>query len=473
MAKILIADDERSICEAFAALITAEGHTPLIASNGDEAIERVRRDAPQAVFLDVRMPGKDGLATLMEINRIAPGTPVVIMTAYGTLQTAAAAFSNNAFDYLGKPLELAQARQVLRRALHRTAEIAVPVPLAAAAQRRAQRGVLVGQSAAMQEIFKLIVLLAGNDLSVLVQGESGVGKELVARAVHAQGMRASLPFVAVNCAAIPENLIESELFGHEKGAFTDAREARAGRFEAAGRGTLLLDEISEMPLHLQSKLLRVLQERSFERIGSSAATAFNARLIAASNQDLRRAVREGKFREDLYHRLNIVSIQVPPLRERREDIGLLVQEMLQRANEEIGKRLRGIEPPALAQLQSHSWPGNVRELEHVIKRSVLLARGDSLTVHDLQIDASIEGPAGVASEPDWALELQSIANGLLARSENQDAQDVYGYAVGRFESALVAAALQRTGGNRAAAAKILGISRATLRSKMPGTDDAD
>lgn len=479
MAKVLIADDERSICDAFAALIESEGHTPLIAANGLEALERVQSDQPDAVFLDVRMPGQDGLVTLAAIRRVAPGMPVIIMTAYGTLQTAATAFSHNAFDYLGKPLELATARKVLRRALHRPGTADAPAAAAAAeavplanSRKPLARPVLVGQSAAMQEIFKLIVLLAGNDLSVLIQGESGAGKELVARAVHAQGARAAQPFVAVNCAAIPETLIESELFGHEKGAFTDAREARAGKFEAAGRGTILLDEISEMPLHLQSKLLRVLQERSFERVGSSSPTPFHARVIAASNQDLQRAVRNGKFREDLYHRLNIVSIQVPPLRERREDIPLLVGEMLQRANAEIGKQIRSAEPAALQLLQAHSWPGNVRELDHVIKRSVLLARGDTLTTHDLQLDP-IAAPGATAAdgEADWHQQLQTLANRLLAEPAAAAGGDLYDTALGRFEAALVDAALRRTAGNRAAAAKLLGISRATLRAKLPGADE--
>ncbi len=251
------------------------------------------------------------------------------------------------------------------------------------------RPVLVGQSAAMQELFKLIVRLADNDLTVLVQGESGVGKELVARAIHESGLRASSPFVAVNCAAIPEQLIESEFFGHERGAFTDAKSARVGRFEAAGTGTLFLDEISELPLHLQSKLLRVLQERSFERVGSLTALPFQARLICASNRDLDAAVKAGAFREDLYHRVNIVTLTVPPLRDRREDIPELVHALIRRASREIGKSIESVEQEVLDRLRSQPWPGNVRELEHVIKRSLLSAHGPVLTVHDL----------GLAQEP--------------------------------------------------------------------------
>ncbi len=365
MARVLVADDERSICEAFGLLLEAEGHTPLIASTGEGALRLVRTERPDLVFVDVRMPGMDGLAVLKEIRRSNPTLPVVVMTAYGTLDTAAEALRNEAFDYLGKPLDLGQIRQVLQRALHAPAPESqtTSVPIGADA---GSRPTLVGQSAPMQELFKLIVMLADNDLTALVQGESGVGKELVARAIHASGARSREPFVAINCAAIPEQLIESELFGHERGAFTDAKSARTGRFEAAGQGTLFLDEISELPLHLQSKLLRVLQERSFERVGSLTPVPFRARLVCASNRDLASAVAAGTFREDLYHRVNIVTLQVPPLRERREDIPELVQALVQRANREVGKAITSVEQAVLDNLKARDWPGNVRELEHVI-----------------------------------------------------------------------------------------------------------
>ncbi len=370
MARVLVADDERSICEAFGLLLEAEGHTPLIASTGEGALRLVRTERPDLVFVDVRMPGMDGLEVLKEIRRSNPTLPVVVMTAYGTLDTAAEALRNEAFDYLGKPLDLGQIRQVLQRALHAPApgSQTTSVPVGADA---GSRPTLVGQSAPMQELFKLIVMLADNDLTALVQGESGVGKELVARAIHASGARSREPFVAINCAAIPEQLIESELFGHERGAFTDAKSARTGRFEAAGQGTLFLDEISELPLHLQSKLLRVLQERSFERVGSLTSVPFRARLVCASNRDLASAVAAGTFREDLYHRINIVTLQVPPLRERREDIPELVQALVQRANREVGKAITSVEQAVLDNLKARDWPGNVRELEHVISRSLL------------------------------------------------------------------------------------------------------
>ncbi len=468
MARVLVADDERSICEAFVLLLEAEGHTPLTASTGEEALRLVRATRPDMVFVDVRMPGMGGLALLKEIRRFDPALPVVVMTAYGTLETAAEALRNEAFDYLGKPLDLAQIRQVMRRALH------TPVPPSETASvppggDADLRPTLVGQSAAMQELFKLIVMLADNDLTVLVQGESGVGKELVARAIHASGARAQEPFVAINCAAIPEQLIESELFGHERGAFTDAKAARAGRFEAAGQGSLFLDEISELPLHLQSKLLRVLQERSFERVGSLSPLPFRARLVCASNRDLASAVAAGAFREDLYHRVNIVTLQVPPLRERRDDIPELVQALVQRANREVGKAITSVELAVLDRLKTRDWPGNVRELEHVIKRSVLVARGPVLTTHDLSFDqesgaASDEG-RGLLDNLLSALDAQAA---LLVNAAGRGEADVavHELAMGRLEQALIRAALQATAGNQVAAARLLGISRSTLRSKV-------
>jgi len=468
MARVLVADDERSICEAFVLLLEAEGHTPLTASTGEEALRLVRTARPDLAFVDVRMPGMGGLALLKEIRRFDPALPVVVMTAYGTLETAAEALRNEAFDYLGKPLELAQVRQVMRRALHAPAPPSETTSVPPG-EGPGLRPTLVGQSAAMQELFKLIVMLADNDLTVLVQGESGVGKELVARAIHASGARAHEPFVAINCAAIPEQLIESELFGHERGAFTDAKAARTGRFEAAGQGTLFLDEISELPLHLQSKLLRVLQERSFERVGSLSPLPFRARLVCASNRDLASAVAAGAFREDLYHRVNIVTLQVPPLRERRDDIPELVQALVQRANREVGKAITSVELAVLDKLKGRDWPGNVRELEHVIKRSVLVARGPVLTVHDLSFDQE-PAPPGKEGPPPLdsllgALDAQAALLIDLARRGDTGVA-VHELAIGRLEQALIRAALAATAGNQVAAARLLGISRSTLRSKV-------
>lgn len=468
MAKILVADDERSICDAFRVLIASEGHTALVAANGTEALRLVRAERPHAAFLDIRMPGLDGLAVLEQIAEIDPALPVTIMTAHGTLESASRALRANAFEYLGKPLELDQVRRVLRRALHRRKADAEEPAASRAPLESDARPTLIGQSRAMQELFKLIVLLGSNDLTVLVLGESGVGKELVARAVHDGGRRSREPFVAVNCAAIPETLIEAELFGHERGAFTDARELRRGRFEAAAAGTLFLDEVSELPLALQSKLLRALQERTFERVGSAAPVALGARVIAASNRDLGAEVRAGRFRADLYHRLNLATLRVPPLRDRLEDLPALVAAIVARANREIGRDVERIEPEAIERLNAYDWPGNVRELEHVIKRSMLTSRGRSLSLHDLVIEADPDG--GGARHGDAALQAQRAAQAYVSArvTAGGDAErtDLFQQAVAAFESALVRAALAVTRGNQVAAARLLGISRTTLRLKV-------
>ena len=460
MSKVLIADDERSICQAFAQFLRLEGHTPLIASNGREALELLRREQPDAVFLDVRMPGMDGLEVLAQIRAERPELPVIVMTAYGTMDTAMAAMRQGAFDYLGKPVELPQLRTLLQRALHRPqvgSEEAVAQP---------EQTLLVGQSSAMQEIYKLMGLLTQNDLTVLVTGESGVGKELVARGIHLHSHRRDLPFVAVNCAAIPEQLLESELFGHEKGAFTGADSRRLGRCEAAGEGTLFLDEISELPLHLQSKLLRVLQERSFERVGSVTPLPLKARVIAASNRHLETEVEQGRFREDLYHRLKLVTLHIPPLRKRTDDIEALVYHFLRRANAELSKQVQSIEPEVLERLRQYHWPGNVRELEHTIKRSVLLAHGSLLTVHDLDLK-----PAAPAAPVSALNQLQAAARVALQQllSDPQSAeaeQGIFHTLVDITERELIDEALRLTQGNQVAASRLLGLHRTTMRNKI-------
>ena len=465
MAKVLIADDERAICEAFCDVLRADDHIPIVASTGDEALRLIEQEKPAAVFLDIRMPGRDGLSVLKEIHGRQPDLPVVVMTAYGTVDTAMQAMHGGAFDYLGKPVDLKRIRDVLSRALHKPASASATVDPTAAEPPNMRR--LVGRSAAMQEIFKLMGLLPGNDLTVLITGESGVGKELVAQAIHSHGQRRDQPFVAVNCAAIPVNLMEAELFGHEKGAFTDAREQHAGRFEAAGAGSVFLDEISELPYPLQSKLLRVLQERSFERIGSVKPQPLRARIIAASNRRLDALVEQGRFREDLYHRLDLVTLHVPPLRKRREDIEALTEHFLRVANHQIGKQIRGVEEAVLRRLKSHSWPGNVRELEHTIKRAVLVARGELISEYDLEIK-SAPGTASLSSDAAALDHLRAAArNALHSAVEQADGDEgVFQSLVSIAELAIIDEALAMTDGNQTAASRLLGLHRTTMRKKL-------
>jgi nitrogen regulation protein NR(I) len=466
MAKVLVADDEHGICQAFAELLHREGHSALLASTAEEALSLIESDTPDLAFLDVRMPGMSGLDLLAHVRKSHPGLPIVIMTAYGTMDTAVTAVQHGAFDYIGKPVELAQVRKLLERALHK------PDPGFHAAQStdspvEEDEQALVGQSAAMQEIFKLVGLLTGNEMTVLVTGETGVGKELVARAIHSHGNRRNEPFVAVNCAAIPENLVESELFGHEKGAFTGATGRRIGRFEAAGSGTLFLDEVSELPLHLQSKLLRVLQERCFEPVGGVTAMAVQCRIIAASNRDLKELVEQDRFREDLYHRLNLVTLRIPPLRKRPSDIPLLATHFLRRCRAELNKPLQSIEPAAMSLLQGHSWPGNVRELEHCIKRAALLAHGPILTTHDLELAAAespLDGPArGYTAE--LAEATRRAFHGSVQEPEGP-VPDLFHSLVAIVERALIKEALAHNDNNQVSAARVLGLHRTTLRKKL-------
>ena len=319
----------------------------------------------------------------------------------------------------------------------------------------------------MQEIFKLMGLLTSNDLTVLITGESGVGKELAARSIHRHGPRSGSSFVAVNCAAIPETLIESELFGHEKGAFTGADSRRMGRCEAATDGTLFLDEIGELPFHLQSKLLRVLQERSFERIGSVQSIPLTARIIAATNRDLEELCRQGSFREDLYYRLKLVNLHIPPLRNRKEDIEVLAVHLLAQISHELGRHISGIEPEALDMLQRHAWPGNVRELEHTLKRAVLMARGSLLSVHDLALEV-ITGQEETGQDGIAPI-LQQAARTALHRALEKAGpaeEGVFHRLVAITEQALIDEALKRSKGNQVAASELLGLHRTTLRNKL-------
>jgi len=451
-ATVLIAEDEAAARVALAALLEDAGFRVLSAAEGNDALSQTLHEEPDAVLLDIRMPGLDGLAVLKRALEGGSESAFLIMTAFGDSATAIEAMKLGAFDHLAKPLDFKHVLAQVKRATEQR-RAARRMKLSLDGMEGEERGGvppggrgsgMAGYSPAMQRVYKLIGQVASSDATVLVRGESGTGKELVVNAIHENSGRAQGPLVKVNCAAIPETLLESELFGHEKGAFTNAMHRRAGRFEEANGGTLFLDEIAELAPVLQAKLLRAVQERTIERLGSNAPVAVNFRLIAATSKNLEQAVGQGDFREDLYYRLNVVSIALPPLRERKQDIPALVQHFLARAG-----RARSITPAALSALCEHNWPGNVRELENTIRRALVLARGNVVDRPDILLLA--EQQAGTASTP-W-MNLAPLRNGW---KDNLEA----------LERSLVERALEAARGNKSKAAEMLGIHRRLLYEKM-------
>ncbi len=396
-ATILIVDDDEKILFAFQEVFKAEGYRSILARNGEEAVQECLSAHPDAVFMDITMPKLDGLGALQRIKEQTPQIPVILITGFGTMQTAIKAMQHGAFEYLTKPLDLERIRAVTKRALTSgrgdASTASDPLSFQANIMSRYE---IVGTSPQMQEIYKLIgsISTTPNHTSVLVLGESGTGKELVARAVHANSENAGEPFIPINCTALPEPLLESELFGHEKGAFTGAGERKVGKFELAGRGTIFLDEIGTLSPLLQQKLLRVLQEREFERVGGIVPMSVHARFIAATSQDLVSGVKNKSFREDLFFRLNVAVVHLPPLRERREDIPFLAAYFLKKYNEQLKKNITGYSREAMTILQKYHYPGNVRELENLIERSVMLTKGELVLPYSLcEIDPSSLPPS--------------------------------------------------------------------------------
>jgi len=446
MARVLVVDDEPGVQESLRMLLK-DACEVVTAGHVEAALQAMAATPPDLILLDLVMPGRSGLDLLAELAERGVRTPVIVLTATKTVATAVEAMKLGAADYVTKPFEVDALRIKVQRLLEQCALAAEVERLRDEVSRRTQLGGLIGRSDRMQEVFRAIERVAQSRASVLLTGESGTGKELVARAIHELGPRASGPFVALNCAAIPETLIESELFGHERGAFTDARERRIGKFEAASGGTLLLDEIGELAPSVQAKLLRALQERSIERVGGSAPIPVDVRVVAATHRDLEREVAAGRFRADLYYRIHVVPIALPPLRERREDVRLLAEHFLSRAEAETGRRLR-LSPPALAALERYPWPGNVRELENAIEHALALAEGERVEVTDLP-------PAVAQSERVGALQ-DEVRAGRLGLED----------AVGRFEMDLILEALTGAGWNQTRAAESLGVTRRLLKLKM-------
>jgi DNA-binding NtrC family response regulator len=450
MAKVLIVDDEESIIWIFRKLVEGLGHQCLSAATGEQGIEIARAEQPDLVFMDVKLPGMDGLTALAEVHRVAARAKYVVMTAHGTLDTAVKAMKLGAVEYLSKPVDLDQARALIQNSL-KGAGMSREIE---SIRKAGGLSGIVGRSPQMQDVFKKIAAVAGSDASVLLIGESGTGKELLARAVHYNSGRASGPFEAINCASIPETLLESELFGHEKGAFTGAIRQKPGKFEVAGGGTVFLDEVGEISLAAQVKLLRFLEERKFERVGGTEPVAVDIRIVSATNQNLEERVREGRFREDLYFRLNVVRIDVPPLRDRRDDVPVLVAYFLDLA------RGAGVTSEALELLKNHAWPGNVRELRNAIERGVVLARGTPIRPEHLPESVTSPRPMG---ESDLEARVRDLVEKLIAQGTPGD---LYHMVEARWEKALLRRVLEQTGSNQVKASELLGINRMTLRKKM-------
>jgi two-component system response regulator AtoC len=441
---ILIVDDEPSIRKVLGAHLRRDGYDVTAAASGVEAIETLQEEGADLVITDLRMPGMDGLELLRWVKQSYPGLPVIMLTAHGTVDSAVEALKRGAQDYLTKPFDQDELRLVILKALAQEEKSRRSLK-----SEEAPRDAIVGDTPTMRAVFALVDKVAASPSTVLITGESGTGKELVARAIHAASPRRDAPFVTLNCGAIPENLFESELFGHERGAFTGAVTSKPGRFEIADGGTLFLDEIAELPKDLQVKLLRVLQDQTFERVGGLKTIKVDVRLVAATNSDLRQAVTSGAFREDLYYRLNVVPVALPPLRERVDDIPLLVHHFLQKFNRRLDKHVQGVEPAALAALKAARWPGNIRELENVVERAVLLSDGGSLDVDDFPgiLDGGAGAPVDEASDE---LGLKEYVRVHTAR----------------LERARIKKALQAEEGNVTRASRLLGISRKSLQTKM-------
>ncbi|HLY73673.1 MAG TPA: sigma-54 dependent transcriptional regulator [Planctomycetota bacterium] len=450
MAKVLVVDDEDSIIWVFRKLVEGMGHQYLSAASGEKGIEAARTEQPELVFMDVKLPGMDGLAALEEVRRVAPRAKFIVMTAHGSLDTAVRAMKLGAVEHLSKPVDLEQARMLIQNSL-KGAGVNREVE---SLRKAGGLGGIVGRSAQMQEVFKKVAAVANSDASVILIGESGTGKELLARAVHYNSGRSTGPFEAINCASIPETLLESELFGHEKGAFTGAIRQKPGKFEVAGGGTIFLDEVGELSPSAQVKLLRFLEERKFERVGGTESVSVDVRIVSATNQNLDERVREGRFREDLYFRLNVVRIDVPPLRDRRDDIPPLVAHFLDLA------RGAGVTSDALELLKNHAWPGNVRELRNAIERGVVLARGTPIRPEHLPESVTSPRPMG---ESDVEARVRELVVKLIAQGTPGE---LYRMVEVHWERALLRRVLEQTGSNQVKAAELLGINRMTLRKKM-------
>ncbi len=461
MYKVLIVDDEQSVRYSFKKLLGTSNYELIEASNAETALATFNRERPNLVILDIEMPGKDGIQVLKELKEISPSTPVIIITAYGSGDRVIKAMKYGAYEYVEKPFDIPRLISIIDEALKATqisSENTTEPKLTSKEKAKTTEDVIVGESSAIKEVFKLIGRVAASDASILIVGESGTGKELVAKAIHRYSDRLSKPFIAINCAAIPEALLESELFGYERGAFTGAERQKLGKFEEANGGTLFLDEVGDMGLSLQSKLLRVLQEGTFERLGSSKSIKVDVRIVAATNRNLESDIVRKSFREDLYYRLKVVTITLPPLRMRKEDIPILAQHFMLKHSRDNRTESLTLHPDALKKMSDYSWPGNIRELENIVKRAIILTKGNVINP-ELLFEGiekqSTHNPIGQDRLSNYLTETISVNEG-----------NVYKLVVDELERDLIKWALDKTNWNQAQASKILGISRVMIHERI-------
>ncbi|MGO8929378.1 MAG: sigma-54-dependent transcriptional regulator [Limisphaerales bacterium] len=458
-AKILLIEDDPGIVVSLRRVLAEEGHEVLVENRGDTGLARARERSWDVVITDMRLPGLGGLELIRELHAAKPRLPIILITGHGTTETAIEATKLGAYDYMLKPLEVPGFIELVGKAVTSSRLMTEPVEVGAPG---AARDALVGNSRVMQSIYKEIGRVASKPVNVLIRGETGTGKELIARALYQHSDRAKAPFIAINCAAIPETLLESELFGHERGAFTGAENRRIGRFEQADRGTIFLDEIGDMTPGTQIKLMRVLQERCLQRLGGKETIPVNVRVLAATNQDLEAAIQHKQFREDLYYRLSVVVIHLPPLRQRREDVPELVKYFLRKYAAELGVADPSIHAEAVDYLQAQNWPGNVRELENVVRKVLLLAQGYTINVDHVRAAlARASAPADTGH-----LSLREHADELLAAARRGDLTDAHARLLAAAEREIFSRAIELANGNQAKAARWLGVSRLTMREKL-------
>ena len=457
--KILLIEDDSGIAAALKKDLQAEGYDVAVATRGDEGNSRGQKEVWDVVITDLKMPGQSGIDLVAQLHAAKPKLPIIMMTAFGTTETAIEATKLGAYDYLLKPFDMGEMLDLVAKAVSSSRLMSEPLDMG---EVRSAQSAIIGNSRAMQALYKEIGRVAGTTVTVLIRGETGTGKEMVARAIYQHSGRATQPFIAVNCGAIPETLLESELFGHERGAYTGAHARRVGRFEQANLGTIFLDEIGDLSPGTQVKLLRVLQEKYIQRVGGNEKIPVDVRVLAATHRDLESAMQERQFREDLFYRLSGVTIMLPPLGHRAEDIPELVRYFLHRSGPELGIQSPSIQPEAIAFLQSQVWPGNVRELENVVRQALLLARGYS-------ISAELAQQAYTRARKPVAASDQTIAayfTELLTRAQRGETAGLQARMVEEMERELYTRAIQMTEGNQAKAARWLGVTRTTMREKL-------